>query len=64
MTKTSIIPFLKSIRRSDAPGPEEFLRLFKKHKSAIYRNLDSFNMNFAQLSFPLLYGRCRAGYYA
>lgn len=64
MTKTSFIPFLKSGGRSDAPGPAEFVRLFKKHKSAIYRNLDLFGMNFAQLSFPLLYSRCCAGYYA
>ncbi len=64
MTKISIIPFLKSGRRPDAHGPAEFLRLFKKHKSSIYRNLDSFGMNFAQLSFPLLYSRCCAGFYA
>jgi hypothetical protein len=45
-------------------GAEEFLRLFGGHKQAIYRNLDAFGMNFAQLSFPLLYARCRAGYRA
>lgn len=65
MTKTSLIPFLKSLKRSPRFGDdtEEFLRLFSKHKAAIYRNLDLFKMNFAQLCFPLLYARCRGGYY-
>lgn len=64
--KTSIIPFLKSRNWSDASdhASEEFLRLFVKHKSAIYRNLDLFKMNFAQLSFPVLYAKCCAGYHA
>lgn len=66
MAKTSIIPFLKSLRRpaptGDAAG--ELLRLFVRHKPAIYRNLDLFGMNFSQLSLPLLYARCRAGYVA
>jgi hypothetical protein len=61
-----MISFLKSLRRSSQSvyDPNEFLYLFKKHKPAIYRNLDLFKMNFAQLSFPLLYARCRDGYYA
>ncbi len=66
MAKTSVIPFLRSLNRPSPSGrgPEEFLRLFVKHKPAIYRNLDLFGMNFSQLSFPLLYARCRAGYCA
>lgn len=54
----------KSVAGRTAPGDsaEEFLRLFGKHKREIYRNLDAFGMNFAQLSFPLLYARCREGY--
>ena len=65
--KTPFISLLKrSVTRPSVPGDgaEEFLRLFGKHKREIYRNLDSFGMNFAQLSFPLLYARCRAGYRA
>jgi len=56
----------KSVTRQSAPGDcaEEFLRLFRKHKQAVYRNLDSFGMNFAQLAFPLLYSRCREGFHA
>ena len=41
---------------------KEFLCLFEKRKAAIYRNLDLFDMNFAELSFPSLYARCQAGY--
>src|SRR4051794_2500494 len=65
--KASLVSLLKkSAARPPATegAPEEFLRLFKKHKRDIYRNLDLFGMNFAQLSFPLLYARCRAGYHA
>src|SRR5215213_1082151 len=56
----------KSVARSAASGDcaEEFLHLFRKHKQAVYRNLDSFGMNFAQLAFPLLYSRCREGFHA
>lgn len=56
----------KSAARPVAPADcaGEFLRLFSKYKRDIYRNLDAFGMNFAQLSFPLLYARCRAGYHA
>lgn len=65
--KTSLVSLLKkSVARQSAPehGAEEFLRLFEKHKRDIYRNLDSFGMNFAQLAFPVLYARCRDGYRA
>src|SRR5215213_634277 len=56
----------KSVTRQSAPGDcaEEFLRLFRKHKQAVYRNLDAFGMNFAQLAFPLLYSRCLEGFRA
>lgn len=56
----------KSVARAAASGDaaEEFLRLFGKHKQAVYRNLDSLGMNFAQLAFPLLYSRCREGFHA
>lgn len=67
MTKSYIGSLLRSVMGAPpapARGSEEFLRLFKKHKAAIYRNLDLFGMSFAQLSFPLLYARCCAGYYA
>jgi hypothetical protein len=65
--KTSLVSLLKkSVARPHATegAPEEFMRLFSEHKRDIYRNLDAFGMNFAQLSFPLLYARCRAGYHA
>jgi hypothetical protein len=66
VTKTSIVPLLRAPKRPSPSGrgPEEFLRLFVKHKPAVYRNLHLFGMNFSQLSFPLLYARCRAGYRA
>jgi len=66
MAKTSLVSFFKSLKRAPPPGhaPEEFLRLFTRHKPAIHRNLDLFQMNFAQLCFPMLYARCRAGYHA
>lgn len=66
MTKTPVTSFFRSLSRSSLPGydPKEFLHLFVKHKPAIYRNLDLFGMNFAQLCFPLLYARCQAGYRA
>lgn len=65
-TKSSLISFIKSLNRSGTPStePQEFVRLFRKHKRVIYRNLDLFKMNFAQLCFPLLYARCRRGFYA
>lgn len=66
MTKTSVLPFLRTLLRPSPPGrgPEELLRLFVRHKPAVYRNLHLFGMSFSQLSFPLLYARCRAGYVA
>jgi hypothetical protein len=65
VSKTSGVTFLRLLNRPSPPGrgPEEFLRLFVKHKPAVYRNLELFGMNFSQLSFPLLYARCRAGYF-
>lgn len=64
MTQTPITRFLNTPRPSSprGGGPEDFLRLFKKHGPAVYGNLGLFGMNFMQLSFPLLYARCRAGY--
>ena len=66
VTKTLIARFLKTPGRASPSGhdAEDFLRLFKKHRPAIYSNLALFEMNFIQLSFPLLYARCRAGYRA
>jgi len=66
VTKSPIIRFLKTPGRSSSSGHDakDFLRLFKKHRPAIYRNLALFEMNFMQLSFPMLYARCRAGYRA
>jgi hypothetical protein len=67
VTKGSLISLLKkSVTRRPASGDcaEEFLRLFKKHKQAIYRNLGAFGMNFAQLAFPLLYSKCHEGFHA
>ncbi|HKQ51563.1 MAG TPA: hypothetical protein VJT74_04285 [Pyrinomonadaceae bacterium] len=65
--KSSLVSLLKkSVARPAVAGDcaEEFLRLFRKHKQAVYRNLDAFGMNFAQLAFPLLYSRCREGFHA
>jgi hypothetical protein len=65
--KASLVSLLKkSVARQPFAGDcaDEFLRLFRKHKQAVYRNLDSFGMNFAQLAFPLLYSRCREGFHA
>jgi len=67
VTKNSFISLLKRsvTRPAGADGnAQEFLRLFRKHKRAVYRNLDAFGMNFAQLAFPLLYARCREGFRA
>jgi len=56
----------KSVARPVSQGDcaEVFLRLFRKHKQAVYRNLDALGMNFAQLAFPLLYSRCCEGFHA
>jgi hypothetical protein len=65
--RASLISLLKkSVARPVSPGDcaGEFLRLFKQHKRAVYRNLDALGMNFAQLAFPLLYSRCREGFHA
>jgi hypothetical protein len=64
--KSSLISFIKSLNRAgvSVTEPQELLRLFRKHKLAIYRNLDLFEMNFAQLCLPLLYARCQRGYRA
>lgn len=66
MTQTPITRLFKTLRRAPPPAhdPEDFVRLFKQHRPAVYKNLDLFGMNFLQLSFPLLYARCRAGYHA
>lgn len=66
VAQTSVVNFLRLLKRPSpcGDGPDEFVRLFARHKRAIYRNLDSFGMTFSQLSFPLLYAKCRAGYCA
>ena len=61
-----MVPFISLLKKSEAgPGAaEEFMRLFGERKRDIYRNLDAFGMNFAQLAFPLLYSRCLEGFRA